>query len=78
VVAGHSPIVLGFALTLRSCFDVLCTPTSSTRGGARVEVGGLPAFAFAEVVLAIVLVVIAFGGGFRGSWRPFGFASADH
>jgi hypothetical protein len=39
---------------------------------------GLPAFAFAEVVLAIVLVVIAFGGGFRGSWRPFGFASADH
>jgi len=34
-------------------------------------------FAFAEVVLAEVLVDIVFGSGFRGSWNLFGFVSAE-
>jgi len=50
-------------------------PHPLTRGGAR---GRLPVFAFAEVVLAEVLVVIVFGGGFRGSWCLFGFVSAEY
>ena len=33
------PIILVFVLALGSHFDVLCTPTSLERGGARVEVG---------------------------------------
>jgi len=64
-----------FVLTLHSCFDVVCTPTSLDEGrgegwAARVCIRG--------GCSAVVLVVIVFGGGFHGSWRPFGFVSAEY
>jgi len=66
-----SPVVLG------SRFDPLCTPTSLNEGRGRgTRWGELPTWAFAGVVLAVVLVVLvvfAFGCGFRGFRRPFAF-----
>ena len=48
----------------------------ATRKGDRgLRWGGLPAFMFAGVVLAVVLIIIVFRGGFHGSWCPFVFVS---
>jgi len=70
---GNSPVVLVFVLALGSGFNALCTPTflNQERGEGRSE---LLTFAFTGIVLAIVLVVFTFGGGFCGFQRLFVFA----